>query len=161
MTDPSVRFFVRVAADEFNLDNDIAFISWAELDTTSAPHDLTGRARIQIAHHVIEPGPIEARRADVGTTTADRFLGFRVGTPQLTRRTHVDAGTAKSAIIRLHIEWAAQTAILTAPAETYGLGHHLLFTHTDTQAALNTILVLLTKTLLPHVVCSGEILNCL
>jgi hypothetical protein len=26
VTEPSVRFFVRVAADEFNLDSDIAFL---------------------------------------------------------------------------------------------------------------------------------------
>jgi hypothetical protein len=68
-TDPSVRFLVRVAAVALILDRDM--VSSPPATQLLIKFDLTGDARVEEAHLVVEPRLVDARRGQVGAAAAD------------------------------------------------------------------------------------------
>jgi hypothetical protein len=153
--DPSVRFLVRVAADVFTLDSDIAFSPSQPL----APPDFTGDAGVHVTHHVVELIHIDARGTEIGAAATDRILRIRVGTPEFAGWTYLHTGAAQPTNVRFDVEGSADTAVFASPAESDGLGHHLFLAHAHAPTAEDAVLVLLTKPLLPHVVRRREVLN--
>src|SRR4030066_1807249 len=74
VTESSVLFFVRVAAEALTLESDIG--SYLCL---SGLVYLTGNARVHVTHHVVVAVSRDARRGQVGTTATDRLVWLGVG----------------------------------------------------------------------------------
>jgi hypothetical protein len=118
--DPSVRFFVRVAAVALIFVSDIVVIL-----LSSILFYLTGYTRTHIAHHIVKLNFFKAGGAQVGAPSTDGFLGIRVSASQLAGRTDVDAPAAETASIALHVERRPQRPMISSPLETNGVRHHL------------------------------------
>jgi hypothetical protein len=93
-TEPSVRFFVRVAAVALILESDIVVVL-----LSSILFNLTGYARTHIAHHIVELHFLKAGRTEIRAAAANRFLGLRIGASQLAGGTDVDAPAAQAAFL--------------------------------------------------------------
>ena len=52
--DPSVLFFVRVAAEEFILESDVDIESAPLISVCQTYLDFTGNTRVHVTHHVVE-----------------------------------------------------------------------------------------------------------
>jgi hypothetical protein len=101
--EPSVLFFVRVAAEALILESDIYFFSFL----FSIFFDFTSHTGFHEAHHIFKTFLLETRRAQVGTPPADGLFWIRVGASKLAGRTYVHAGSAKSADLGAGIEGSA------------------------------------------------------
>src|SRR5512137_2929324 len=99
--DPSVRFLVRVAAEEFTRDRDMTS-SFA--GRAPSFRDLAGHAGFHVAEHVVEAVLREAGRREVGARATDGLVGLRVRAPQLAGRADVDAAAAETAHLRPLVE---------------------------------------------------------
>ncbi len=131
--EPSVRFFVRVAADAFILES-VMDIFFPPL-SSSVLLDLTCHAGLHVTHHIIKLFFFDTGRAKISAATADRFVRLVVSAPQGAGRTDIHAATALSTYLRSHVERCAYAAGLTSAPETNRLGHHLLFAHSYTKPA--------------------------
>src|ERR1017187_6928229 len=89
-TDPSVRFLVRVAAEEFTFESDI----WISPLRCSIFADFTGDTRRHVTHQIVELRFLQTRRAQVGTSAADRLFRLIVGAAELAGWTDVHAAAA-------------------------------------------------------------------
>jgi hypothetical protein len=101
-TEPSVRFFVRVAAVALIFVNDICVL------LSSILFDLTGYTRAHIAHHIIERFLFDTGRTQVGAPSADGHLRLSVGTPELAGGTDIDAASAETALLGFDVERRAE-----------------------------------------------------
>jgi len=155
-TEPSVLFFVSVAAEALIRDNDICYSPFL----FSILFDLTGYTGGHVAHHIVKVFFLDTRGAEVRAASADHLLGFGVGTPQLTGRANIDTSPASPAVLRLNIKRGPDAPLLPPAPKTNGLGHHLLFAHSNAQTAKNAIFVFLLESLLPNPVSRSQVLNC-
>jgi hypothetical protein len=155
--EPSVLFFVSVAAEEFIRENLIDMVGSSYLESCFL--DFTCDARRHVAHHILELLLLEARRTEVGAAAADWTLGCREGASKLAGGTDVHAASAEPAYFRLHVERGPDAPPLAPSAESNGLCHHLLFAHADAEAAQDAVLVLLPEPLLMDAVGRGEVLD--
>src|SRR5512137_2658280 len=170
--DPSVRFLVRVAAEEFTRDRDMtsSFVGSARDRSSGRPRlvlwrsarslgDLAGHAGLHVAEHVVEAVLHEAGRREVGAGAADGLVGLRVGAAQLTRGTDVGAAAALAADLRAHVERGRDAPVLPPTLEADRPRRHLLLAHAHAEAAQDALLVLLLESLLAHLVGGGEVLD--
>jgi hypothetical protein len=121
--------------------------------------DLTGHAGFHVTHHIVKPLLLKARWPEVGTASADRLLGFRVGTSKLTGRADIEASPASSAVLRLKVERGSDAPFFPPAPKSNGLSHHLFFAHSDAQAAQDTVFVFLFESLSLNSKSRGKILN--
>jgi len=92
-TDPSVRFFVRVAAEALVLEN-VAIIEAGSFTGLPVFGYLAGHTGVHVAHHVIEGVLFDAGRGQVRAAAADGLVWLRVRATQLARRADIDAAAA-------------------------------------------------------------------
>src|SRR5512136_1392326 len=111
--EPSVLFFVRVAAEALILESDMSFFSFL----FSIFFDFTSHAGLHEAHHIFKAPLLETGRAQVGTPPADGLFRFRKGASQLAGRTDIHTGPAKSADLGAEIEGSAEVPFLSPAAK--------------------------------------------
>jgi hypothetical protein len=129
--EPSVLFFVRVAAEELILESDMSIFSFL----FSIFFDFTGHAGLHEAHHIFKPLLFETGRAQISTPTTDGPFRFRKGASQLAGRADIHTGPAESADLGTLIKGCPKAPFLAPAAKPDGLGHHLFFTHPSASSA--------------------------
>jgi len=156
-TEPSVRFFVKVAADEFILDR-VMDIKLPPLPT-SIILDFTRYTGFHVTHHIIKLFFINTGRGQVCAAPAYGFIRLVVGASESTGRADIDAPAAQTADLRFGIKGCVNAPFFASSVETDGLGHHLFLAHADAQSAEDTILMFLAEPHLPYLVCRGQVLD--
>jgi hypothetical protein len=150
-TEPSVRFFVNVAAEAFTFESDIPDLSFP----LSILSDFTGGTGVHVAHLIVKSFLFKTGRTQIRTGAADGFFRLVVCASELTGRANVNTATAQTADIRLDVKRCSNAPVLASTAKTDGLGHHLFLTHPHAQAAQDTVLMLLSEPLLPDAMGRG------
>jgi hypothetical protein len=136
-------------------DNDICYAPFL----FSILFDFTGHAGRHETHHVFDPLFFKTWRRKIGTTSTDWPFRFSIGTTELTSRADIEACPTSPAVLRLDVEWSPYTPFLTPTAKPDSLGHHLLFTHSNTETTKDTVFIFLPKSLLPDPIGRSQILN--
>src|SRR5450756_1969230 len=154
-TEPSVRFLVRVAAEEFTFESDI----WISPLRCLLLANFTGDTRRHVTHQIVELRLFQTRRPQVGAGAADRLFRLVVSAAKLAGGTDIHAAAAQAADLGRNVEGRADAAVFAAPAEADRLGHHLFRAHAHAQAAQNAIFVLLAEALPADIVGRRQVLN--
>jgi hypothetical protein len=154
-TEFSVLFFVSVAAEALIRDNDMGHTPFL----FSILFDLTGHAGVHITHHIFKPLFLKAGWPEIGTASTDRPLGLRVGASKLAGGADIEASPASPAVLGLDVKGGSNAPLFPSAPKADGLGHHLFFAHSDTQAAKDTVFVFLFESLLLDSMSRGKILD--
>ncbi len=88
----SVRFFVKVAAEAFILEN--VFV--IGLSSIIGPRNFTCNTGLHVTHHIIKLFFFNTGRTKIATTATNRLFGFSVSAPQLAHRTYKHATAAQT-----------------------------------------------------------------
>jgi len=154
-TEFSVLFFVSVAAEALIRDNDMGHTPFL----FSILFDLTGHTGVHVTHHIVKPLFLKAGRPEVSTASTDCLLGFHIGASEFTDRADIEASSASSAVLGLDVKWGPDAPLFSPAPEANSLSHHLLFAHSDAQAAKDTIFVFLFESLSLDSVSRSKVLN--
>jgi hypothetical protein len=120
---------------------------------------LAGYAWTHVAHHIVKLFFLYTGRAEICTASADCLVRLGVCASELTGGAYVYTAAAQPADIRLDIKRSANASFLTSVAESDGLGHHLLLTHSHAQATKDTIFIFLLESLPANTVRRSKVLD--